>query len=109
MAREAERRVHENIKATSKVVKYILEKNPKSRDSDKELYAWVCLYYNPEIQNVNFIQGLIHQTELGIPPFESVRRARQKIQHDNPHLRGSKRVTDKRYESWKAVREYVNQ
>jgi hypothetical protein len=62
---------------------------------------------NPDVDTYKFKDCLLRQNELGLPKFESVRRARQKIQQYNELLRSSKEVEDAKYEAWKAVREYV--
>lgn len=98
-----------DIKEVSKVVEHILKHNEDSRNSDNELYAWVSLYYNQDVMRIPFTEVLRNQKSLGIPKFETVRRARQKIQSGNPELRAKKSVEDMRYENWKAVMDYVGQ
>ena len=98
-----------DIKKISRVVFMILTKNPAARDSDNTLYEEVCTFYNPHAMNSPFGYVLSHSKDLGIPKFESVRRARQKIQEKHEDLRSCKAVEDEKYESWKAVREYVSE
>lgn len=96
-----------NIKQVYEVVKNILEKNPKARNSGNELYGWVCLAYNESVRHLDFLYVLNNQNDLGIPKFETVRRSRQKIQAEYPDLQASNEVTEERYENWKAVRKFA--
>lgn len=50
---------------------------------------------------------LVHAKEYGIPPFESVRRSRQRLQEKFPELRGSKEVEAGREENRQIVRDFV--
>lgn len=95
------------IKEVSKVVEEILVNNKDARNSDNLLYAQVCAVYNPEALNMSLGAFLHNQKELGLPPFESVRRSRQKVQSENENLRGSDEVTEERYQNFKAVREFA--
>jgi hypothetical protein len=95
------------IKDIHNVVERCLVDSPAARNSDSLLYYLVCTTMNPDVDTYKFKDCLLRQNELGLPKFESVRRARQKIQQYNELLRSSKEVEDAKYESWKAVREYV--
>ena len=58
---------------------------PKTRDDDRLLIACVYKdYFN--IRNDSF-EDVINRTDL--PSFESIRRARQKLQQHHEELRGS--------------------
>ena len=65
-------------------VKRILEDKPQTRSDDWLLILEVWKgYINTDIP----VETLLTQhIELGVPNFESIRRCRQKIQADNPHL-----------------------
>lgn len=68
------------------VVMAVLEVNDRARDSDRLLYAEVCKRLNPSALNAPFGVILSHMDDFGLPPFESVRRARQKVQAERPDL-----------------------
>lgn len=78
------------LQSTSHIVKEILEKFPEARNSDNVLYVKVCA----EIGNANGIDinkmsmphFLLHLKNYNMPMFETVRRARQKIQAEHKHL-----------------------
>lgn len=89
------------------LVKKTLAEKPSLRNSDNKLYMEICMMLNPDVQYMGFLHVFNNQKELGIPKMETVRRARQKIQHDYPELRAADNVTDGRYENWKIMREYA--
>lgn len=91
-----------NIKRTSDIVKEILTNVPESRDDDDLLYINVCKKVSPMACNQPFQTVLLMRKTLNIPPFESVRRTRQKLQASYPELCGSDEV-----EAWRKVNEDV--
>lgn len=91
-----------NIKRTSDLVKAILEEEPKARDSFPYLYYMVCLAKNPKVLGMPFAQVIMNLNSLNLPPFESVRRSRQKLQSAYPELASSDEV-----EAQKAVNEAI--
>jgi len=91
------------------IVEQVLVEKPETRDSDFELYRIVSRRIAPLIKGVSFDEVLSRANDYGIPPFESVRRVRQKLQQYNPLLRASIEVQDMRYENWKEVMDYVSQ
>lgn len=96
-----------NIKQTRGLVRDVLERYPDTRNSDNLLYIKVVesidsdLIYKP-IQDV-----LLHTKAYGIPPFESVRRARQKLQADFPSLRAKKEIEAEREINEQIVKDFV--
>ena len=65
-------------------VKRILENNPETRSDDWLLILEVwkeCISTDITVETL-----LKNHIELNVPNFESIRRCRQKIQADNPHL-----------------------
>jgi hypothetical protein len=84
------------LKTTAKLVKSILEENKQARNSDSFLYLKV-LDHIAERDGI-FLAGmpvpyfLENMKQLGFPPFESVRRTRQKIQATFPELGACKEV-----------------
>lgn len=70
-------------------VKYLLEDNADNRNSDKVL----LIRYAEEFTDFSYKELLMLSAMLErMPNFESIRRSRQKIQQDNPHLRSDKQV-----------------
>lgn len=78
------------LKTTTKLVKAILEQDERARNSDSFLYLRV-IETIAEKKDIN-LYGisipifLMSMKENGFPPFESVRRTRQKIQEHHPDL-----------------------
>lgn len=77
-----------NKKDHKEMVKMIMEKYPVTRDSDFKLYGFVCLLLCPETLDMSFRYVLWNHAKLGMPSYESVTRARRKMQELYPHLRG---------------------
>ena len=69
-------------------VEKVLREHKDARDSDFRTIGWVIKLTRPEIMSMSFSAVLWNHKELGLPSFETIRRTRQKIQHDNPELRG---------------------
>lgn len=80
---------HKLNEIKSRVLK-ILQEKPQARNSDNLLYLYVIREIAEEQQiNLNFISiedFLITMPISVFPPFESVRRARQKVQAENKEL-----------------------
>ena len=77
-------------------VKPILEADERTRNSDDVLYFHVCTKLLGDgllLENV-----LLNRKTLNIPSYESVGRARRKLQQDNPDLRACKAVEERRAE-----------
>lgn len=100
-----------SIKNTADLVKQVLMINPKARNSDNYLYYVVCKVKLAEqgidIDKLSFREGLLQRNEFGLPNFETVRRTRQKIQHDNPELSAHSDVKAQRAILEEAYREFA--
>lgn len=102
-----------NLKAIKGIVQMILEKSPKARNSDSFLYLKVLEYIASQKKDGFFLdripvyEFLMHRDEWGFPPFESVRRARQKIQSTCPWLAASAEVEQIRAENEHEYREFA--
>jgi len=100
-----------NLKEVSKIVKAILEIDNQARNSDSYLYLKVLDYIAH--RDGIFLAGmpvpyfLENMKSLGFPPFESVRRTRQKIQADFPDLAASRKVKAMRDEQEEAYWAYA--
>lgn len=96
-----------NIYKTSEIVKRVLEMYPETRNSDDLLYRQVCLQISPVVRMCPFEVVLRERKELGLPPFESVRRTRQKIQRHHPELAGCAVVEAQRVVNEQIVKDYA--
>ncbi len=70
------------------LVKQVLTDHKDARDDDFRVIGWVYKAKRPEVMHKDFGDVLWKAKELGLPSFETIRRTRQKIQRDNPNLRG---------------------
>lgn len=99
------------LKTVTGLVKAILQENKQARNSDSFLYFKVLKKLGSEkevdIDNIPITLFLLKMTEWGFPPFESVRRARQKIQADFPELSGNREVQEHREANESAFRQYA--
>jgi len=77
----------EQIKTIKDRVMYLLETTPSLRDSDNKLIATIWLDESAGIgDKYNFLLML---SQGKFSSSESIRRIRQKIQEQHPHLKGS--------------------
>lgn len=92
----------DEIKSVAKLVKNALETDDKTRNSDDYLYYFVCREVlknkDIDIKTIPFETALLWRNVYKLPPFETVRRARQKIQSEIPELCGTETVRRKRAE-----------
>ena len=99
------------LKNTTKIVRFLLEDNKQTRNSDSFLYYKVLEYIseqkNYDLRTITVPHFLGNMKEYGFPCFESVRRARQKLQAAYPELRACAEVEQFRSENEDAVREYA--
>lgn len=95
------------IRQVTGIVWGILEKHPDTRNSDNLLFIKVVESIDSDLLYKPMMDVLVHVKEYGIPPFESVRRSRQKLQEKFPELRGSKEVEAGREENRQIVRDFV--
>jgi len=104
-------RTVKRIKDVEKRVRAILEVDEQARNSDSFLYLKVLQMMGAEkgveIDNIPITTFLLTMSELGFPPFESVRRSRQKLQEHFPELRPCDAVAEARADNEIVVREYV--
>jgi len=95
------------IDNVEKLVKQALEKNKSAREDDHLLYIEVVYIINPALVNVNFAMNFRNARSLGLPPFESVSRARRKLQEKYPELRATKKVENARQEKQIEFEDYA--
>ena len=76
------------------LVKNILEDDSKARENDMLLYLQVCKIKNLDAVAQPFYVVMQRSKELGLPSYETVSRARRKVQEDHEELKPSKAVQD---------------
>lgn len=93
------------------LVKNILETDDRSRNSDSFLYLKVLEVQGREkgldINSMSITTFLMHLSEYGFSPFETVRRNRQTLQAKYPHLRANATVTEYREAREEAFRDFA--
>lgn len=95
------------IKGTSEVVLKVLQEIPATRNSDDLLYLKVCERINPMALAIGFEEVLRNRNQYGLPPFESVRRTRQKLSSQYPELCGTDDVEAQRTLNEEIVKAYA--
>ncbi len=98
-----------NFKTIEDKVRAVLTADEEARGDDMRLYLYVCRYCQPSIGTMPFETVMKQYRSLGIPCFESVRRARQKMQAKNPELMGTARVKKLRAAQEKVYRQYAKE
>jgi hypothetical protein len=81
----------ENLKDVKSIVEELLTKNPNTRDSDNLLVATYYFYEEggkEALQSKTAYDFLKKMSSGNLTSFESISRARRKIQEHNPSLRG---------------------
>jgi len=82
------------MKDITTIVEQVLRDHEDARDSDFRAIGWVIKITRPDLMPMSFSAVLWNHKALGLPSFESITRARRKLQHDKPELRG--KVYEKR-------------
>ena len=99
------------LKTTTKLVKAILEEDKQARNSDSFLYLKVLEHISREkgihLDGITVPDFLISMKAFGFPPFESVRRTRQKIQEHHPEPAASDKVKGMRMIQETEFRQYA--
>lgn len=92
-----------DLKNTTALVKSILEHDERCRNSDSFLYLKVLSIVAEQkgirLDSVSIPHFLLQHHGTNFPIFESVRRARQKVQAANPELAACDRVEGLRTEN----------
>ena len=96
---------------TTKLVKGILERDERARNSDSFLYLEVIRAVGEikgiDVETMTVPYFLLHMKDLGIAGFETVRRSRQKLQEKNEELRACADVEAMRMLNEEAYRIYA--
>ena len=97
----------ENLISTKALVKTILENDEQARNSDSFLYFRLLEKIDKTLLAVPVNEFLLTMSAMGVPPFESVRRTRQKIQAECPWLSACDRVKEFRAENEEIYRDFA--
>ena len=100
-----------DLKTTKALVLTILEEDTQARNSDSYLYLrvlnTVAEKEHINLNEIHVVDFLLNLHKSPFPPFESVRRTRQKIQEKYPHLAPCKVVEEYRAENEEAFLEFA--
>lgn len=103
--------ISKELKNTSKLVMEILEKEPLARNSDNYLFLRVLQSIGRErgidVDNMPIPKLFLFGKQMGFPAFETVRRARQKLQRSYPDLAGSTDVEAQRVVNEEVFKNYA--
>lgn len=98
------------------LVREVLNQEKDARNSDHLLYYYVCGHIladkGKNINNANevdFGRVFLAPNEYGLPQFETVSRARRKLQHDFPELAGNVKVSMQRSMNEDAFKEFATE
>lgn len=101
----------DNLNSITRIVKTILQTYPDTRNSDNLLYYHVLKVVGDknkvDIETMSIPTFLLKMKDYGLPPFESVRRARQKIQASYPELSAKSDVEAYRQLNEQEYRDYA--
>ena len=99
------------LNSIKETVKEILERDPRTRNSDSFLYLKVLEEASAKdkrvIRDMTVEHFLLNREEYGFPCFESVRRTRQKLQEQFPALAASPKVETFRAENEQAYKAFA--
>lgn len=99
------------LQNTKALVKSILENDRQARNSDSYLYLKILKRISDErgtdFQNIPVTDFLVNMDALGVPPFESVRRSRQKVQAEFPYLAADDEIQVFRAENEQIYRDFA--
>lgn len=101
-----------NLQNTKALVQSILEQEQRARNSDYFLYfvviKTVAERHSIDLKQIPVTDFLLNMERSSIfPPFESVRRSRQKVQAECPWLAAADKVNEFRAENEEVYREFA--
>ena len=101
----------QDLQTTKKLVLDVLVNNPQARNSDNYLYYIICKgqleKQGLDIKKTTLAAALLDRERYALPPFETVRRTRQKAQEKNPALAAVPEVEAARDELEEEYREFA--
>lgn len=103
--------IPDDLYSIAQIVRKVLEQDERARNNDSFLYLRVIGIVGEikgvDVYHMPVAQFLLNIKEMGMPQFESVRRTRQKIQHDDLELAAYKTVGEHRQAKEREFREYA--
>ena len=103
--------ISKSLYQTSAIVKEILENNRRSRNSDTYLYLQVLykvgLIKGIDVNAMPVTEFLMKRNKLGFPCYESVSRARRKLQAEYSELAGTDEVEEQKVINERVYKEYA--
>ncbi len=97
------------LKTIEDRVRLVLKTSEEARNNDMFLYLKVCDACINGIGVLPLATVMTGYREFGLPPFESVRRTRQKLQATYPELAGSLRTQRQRAKQEQVYRQYIKE
>lgn len=99
------------LRTTTELVKEILQKHTKARNSDNYLYFHVCAVIGAQkgidINSMSMPTFFLKLSDSPFPAFETVRRTRQKLQAAYPELAGNDEVEAQRTLNEEVFKDYA--
>ena len=89
------------------MVRAVLEKDKEARNDDMFLYLQVCNVCLKDAETMSLAELKTIYKHYRFPHFESVRRARQKLQATCPELAGNLQIRQIRATQEKVYRDYA--
>lgn len=100
-----------DLKNVSNIVKAILQEDERARNSDSRLYRQVIAYIGMnkgiDVGAMSVTYYLDHRKEMGFPAFETISRARRKVQAEHPELAGNDEVEAQRIINERVFKDYA--
>lgn len=97
------------LRNTTKMVKYVLETVPRTRDSDNLLWLEVVKLKNQGVLRMPLAVVMQNLPTYGLPSIETVGRCRRKLQATHPELRAERAVETFRSELEADFREWAGE
>lgn len=97
------------LRNTTKMVKYVLEKEPRTRNSDNLLWLEVIKLVNQGVLRMPMAIVLQNLKDYNLPSIETVGRCRRKLQAAFPELRATADVQGFRTEREAEFREWAGE
>lgn len=95
------------LKKVKNIVTSILAENEKARNSDSFLYLKVLQTVDKDLLDMPVGEFLANMSVLNVPPFETIRRTRQKAQAENPSLSACPKVAEYRAANEEVYRQFA--
>ena len=105
--RSAEDKIMANLRKLESTVKAVLMAHPSARDDDFILINRVYAHYKFDAGSTYFDELMTSHKKYNLPSFESITRARRKLQAEYPELRASQATQAIRKYEQESFRDYA--